>query len=136
MQARAPRLDAADPLNLEAEFTDYERDLRDKTRAFAQEHLAPNVQAWWEAESIPRELITEFGKLGIIGIMHQEGGEQNAIAYGLVNAELEAIDAGIRSLLSVQGGLAMTAIYRSGRSSKRTTTSRRCAPARFSAPSP
>ena len=111
---RAPRLVAADPLNLEAEFTDDERALRDKTRAFAQEYLAPNVERWWEAEAIPRELITEFGRLGIIGLMHEEGGEQNAIAYGLVNAELEAIDAGIRSLLSVQGGLAMTAIYRFG----------------------
>jgi glutaryl-CoA dehydrogenase len=116
---RPARLVAADPLNLEAEFTDFERELRDKTRAFAEEHLAPNVQAWWEAETIPRELITEFGKLGIIGIMHQDGGEQNAIAYGLVNAELEAVDAGIRSLLSVQGGLAMTAIYRFGSDKQR-----------------
>lgn len=113
-QSRAPKLVAADPLNLEAELTDYELAMRDKTRAYAQEHLAPHVQQWWDDEAIPRELITEFGKLGIIGLMHEEGGEKNAIAYGLVNAELEAVDAGIRSLLSVQGGLAMTAIYRFG----------------------
>ena len=90
MTTATPRLSAADPLNLEAEYTDFERVLRDRTRAFAEEHIAPNVQAWWEAESIPRDLIIEFGKIGIIGLMHQPGGEQHAIAYGLVNTELDA----------------------------------------------
>jgi glutaryl-CoA dehydrogenase len=114
-----PRLNAADPLNLESEYTPFERELRDKTRAFALTRIAPNVQAWWEAESIPRELITEFGTLGIIGLMHQPGGEQHAIAYGLVNAELDAVDSGVRTLFSVQGGLAMTAIYRFGSDEQR-----------------
>ena len=111
---KPPKLLAADPLNLESEFTADEIALRDKVRAFANEYLAPNVQAWWDAEMIPRELITEFGKLGIIGLTHQPGGEKHAIAYGLVNAEIEAIDSGVRSLFSVQSGLAMTAIYRFG----------------------
>jgi glutaryl-CoA dehydrogenase len=114
-----PRLNAADPLNLESEYTPLERELRDKTRAFAQAEIAPHVQEWWEAESIPRELIIEFGKLGIIGLMHQPGGEQHAIAYGLVNAELDAVDSGVRTLFSVQGGLAMTAIYRFGSDEQR-----------------
>lgn len=109
-----PRLDAADPLGLEVEFTAQERALRDRTRAFAQEHLAPNVQEWWDSETIPRELINRFGELGIIGIMLQPGGEQHAIAYGLVNAEIEAIDSGVRSVFSVQSGLAMPAIYKFG----------------------
>ena len=117
--ADTPRLTAADPLNLESEYTPFERELRDKTRAFAQSRIAPHVQAWWEAESIPRELITEFGTLGIIGLMHQPGGERHAIAYGLVNAELDAVDSGVRTLFSVQGGLAMTAIYRFGSDEQR-----------------
>ena len=95
MTTATPRLSAADPLNLEAEYTDFERELRYRTRAFAQEHIAPNVQSWWDAESIPRDLIVEFGKLGIIGLMDQRGGEQHAIAYGLVNAELDAVDSGV-----------------------------------------
>lgn len=119
MTTATPRLSAADPLNLEAEYTDFERELRDRTRAFAQERIAPNVQSWWDAESIPRDLIVEFGKLGIIGLMHQRGGEQHAIAYGLVNAELDAVDSGVRTLFSVQGGLAMTAIYRFGSDEQR-----------------
>jgi glutaryl-CoA dehydrogenase len=112
--ARPPRLDAADPLNLEAEFTPDERALRDRVRAFAETELAPHVQEWWDSEIIPRDLIIEYGKLGIIGLMHQEGGHRHAIAYGLVNAELEAVDAGLRTLFSVQSGLAMTAVYEFG----------------------
>ena len=46
----------------------YERELRDKTRAFAEANLAPHVQTWWDSETIPRDLIREFGKLGIIGM--------------------------------------------------------------------
>jgi glutaryl-CoA dehydrogenase len=115
----ARRLSAADPFDIETELTDYERELRDKTRAFAEEHLAPHVQSWWDSETIPRELIEELGKLGIVGLMHQEGGERHAIAYGLVNAELEAIDTGIRTLVSVQSALAMTAIYRFGSDEQR-----------------
>ncbi len=119
VQTATRRLIAADPFDLEAELTDYERDLRDKTRAFAEKYLTPNVQAWWDSETIPRELIYELGKLGIVGLMHQEGGERHAIAYGLVNAELEAVDTGIRTLVSVQGALAMTAIYRFGSDEQR-----------------
>ncbi|MDQ2682839.1 MAG: acyl-CoA dehydrogenase family protein [Chloroflexota bacterium] len=112
--ARRPRLIAADPLNLESEFTPFERDLRDRTRAFAESYLAEHVQEWWESESIPRDLIDRFGELGIIGITLEEGGAEKAIAYGLVNSEIEAIDSGIRSVFSVQSGLAMPAIYKFG----------------------
>jgi glutaryl-CoA dehydrogenase len=115
----ARRLIPADPFNIEAELTDYERELRDKTRAFVTEHVAPHVQSWWESETIPRELINELGKLGLVGLMHQEGGEHHAIAYGLVNAELEAVDTGVRTLVSVQSALAMTAIYRFGSDEQR-----------------
>ena len=118
-ETATPSLVAADSLNLEAEITQYERELRDKTRAFAEANLAPHVQTWWDSETIPRDLIREFGKLGIIGLMHQDGGERHAIAYGLVNAEIEVVDSGVRSVFSVQSGLAMTAIYRFGSDEQR-----------------
>ena len=68
--------------------------------------------------------------------MHQEGGHRHAIAYGLVNAELEAVDAGLRTLFSVQSGLAMTAVYEFGSPEQIATSSRPCAPANYSARSP
>ena len=113
------RLNAADPLGIEAGLTDFERELRDRTREFAEEQLAPQVEEWWRSETIPRELIREFGKLGIVGLLHQPDGEAHAIAYGLVNAEIEAVDSGVRSVFSVQSGLAMTAIYRFGSDEQR-----------------
>ena len=115
----AATLNAADPFDLESGFTREERELRDRTRAFAETHLAPNVQEWWDSETIPRDLIKEFGKLGIIGLLHQENGQRHAISYGLVNAEIEAVDSGVRSVFSVQSGLAMTAIYRFGSDAQR-----------------
>lgn len=63
---------------------------------------------------VPRDLIREFGRLEIIGIMLREGGLEHAIAYGLVNSEIEAVDSGVRSVFSVQSGLAMPAIYKFG----------------------
>lgn len=110
----ARRLDAADPLGLDAELTPHELDVRSRVRAYAQEHLAPNIQRWWDEESLPREIARDFGRLGILGMTHEEGGEQHAVAYGLAAMEIEAIDSGLRSLFSVQSSLAMTAISRFG----------------------
>ena len=106
-----PNLSAADPLNLDNQFTAAELALRDKVRAYAQSELAPHVQDWWNAESLPRDVIIGLGKLGILGLTYQPGGEQHAIAYGLAGMELEAVDAGPRTLFSVQSSLAMGAIY-------------------------
>lgn len=106
-----PSLSAADPLNLDLQLTADERDLRDRVRQYAETQLAPHVQAWWEAETLPREVITGLGQLGILGLMYQPGGEQHAIAYGLAGMELEAVDAGPRTLFSVQSSLAMGAIH-------------------------
>ena len=113
------RLDYADPLGLDAELTAHELDVRARTRAFAQERLAPNIATWWEEESLPRDLIREIGALGILGMTHQEGGEAHAVAYVLAAAELEYIDSGLRSLFSVQSSLAMTAIYKFGSDEQR-----------------
>ncbi|HQY32171.1 MAG TPA: acyl-CoA dehydrogenase family protein, partial [Thermomicrobiales bacterium] len=104
MPSTPPRLSVADPLNLEAEYTSEERALRDRVRAFAETELLPNIQSWWDSETIPRDLILEYGKLGILSLMHRGEDTRHTIAYGLVNAELEAVDAGLRTLFSVQCG--------------------------------
>ncbi|WP_040812416.1 acyl-CoA dehydrogenase family protein [Nocardia concava] len=94
-----------------------ERAIRDTVRAFAGERLRPHVAEWFEAGTFPaRELAPELGKLGLLG-MHLEGygcAGTSATAYGLACLELEAVDSGVRSMVSVQGSLAMTAIHKYG----------------------
>ncbi|MGX1806706.1 acyl-CoA dehydrogenase family protein [Nocardia sp. NPDC055321] len=94
-----------------------EREIRDTVRAFANERLRPHVAEWFEAGTFPvREVAPELGKLGLLG-MHLEGygcAGTSATAYGLACMEVEAVDSGVRSLVSVQGSLAMTAIHKYG----------------------
>ncbi len=94
-----------------------ERQIRDTVRSFAADRLRPHVAEWYEAGTFPaRELAPELGKLGLLG-MHLDGygcAGTSATAYGLACLELEAVDSGIRSMISVQGSLAMTAIHKYG----------------------
>ncbi|MFE3759059.1 acyl-CoA dehydrogenase family protein [Nocardia tengchongensis] len=94
-----------------------ERAIRETVRVFAAERLRPRVAEWFEAGTFPaRELAPELGKLGLLG-MHLEGygcAGTSATAYGLACLELEAVDSGVRSMVSVQGSLAMTAIHKYG----------------------
>ncbi|MFJ4652487.1 acyl-CoA dehydrogenase family protein [Nocardia sp. NPDC088792] len=96
---------------------DEERDIRATVRAFAADRLRPHMAEWFEAGTFPaRELAPELGKLGLLG-MHLEGygcAGTSATAYGLACMELEAVDSGVRSMVSVQGSLAMTAIHKYG----------------------
>jgi glutaryl-CoA dehydrogenase len=97
-------------------LSDEERDIRDTVRAFVNDRVLPHVGDWFEEARLPRELAHELGKLGVLG-MHLEGygcAGASATAYGLTCMELEAGDSGIRSLVSVQGSLAMFAIHRWG----------------------
>lgn len=97
-------------------LSDEERDIRDTVRRFVRERIVPYVGDWFEQAIVPREIATEIGKLGLLG-MHLEGygcAGATATAYGLTCLELEAGDSGIRSLVSVQGSLAMFAIHRWG----------------------
>ncbi len=98
-------------------LSDEERAMRDTVRAFCDDRIRPHIADWFENASIPaRELSKELGKLGLLG-MHLEGygcAGTTATAYGLACLELEAADSGIRSLVSVQGSLAMYAMYRFG----------------------
>ncbi|MBY8855698.1 acyl-CoA dehydrogenase family protein [Nocardia sp. CA2R105] len=94
-----------------------DRAIRDTVRAFTADRLRPHLAQWYESATIPaRELAGELGKLGVLG-MHLDGygcAGTSALAYGLACLELEAADSGLRSLVSVQGSLAMFAIHRWG----------------------
>ncbi|MEA2467556.1 MAG: glutaryl-CoA dehydrogenase [Thermoleophilaceae bacterium] len=93
-----------------------ERMIRDTVRAFVRDRVVPHVGEWFEEGRIPPELAPDLGKLGVLG-MHLDGygcAGASATAYGLACMELEAGDSGVRSLVSVQGSLAMYAIHRWG----------------------
>jgi glutaryl-CoA dehydrogenase len=93
-----------------------ERDVRDTVRSFAQAELAPHVAQWYDAGTLPDDLGPTLGKLGLLG-MHLDGygcAGTSATAYGVACRELEAVDSGLRSFVSVQGSLAMYALHRWG----------------------
>jgi glutaryl-CoA dehydrogenase len=105
-----------DFLEIDHLLSDEERDIRDTVRAFVRDQVVPYVGDWFEEARLPRELAPALGKLGVLG-MHLEGygcAGASATAYGLACMELEAGDSGVRSLVSVQGSLAMYAIRRWG----------------------
>jgi glutaryl-CoA dehydrogenase len=106
-----------DLLDLDELLTDEERDVRALVRRVADDKVRPYVADWYERGEVPaRELALEFGKLGLLG-MHLTGygcAGASAVAYGLACMELEAADSGVRSLVSVQGSLAMYAIGQYG----------------------
>ncbi|WP_433468326.1 acyl-CoA dehydrogenase family protein [Spirillospora sp. CA-128828] len=108
----------SDPLDIDALLSDEELAVRDTVRGFCADRITPHIADWFERGELPaaRELAREMGKLGLLG-MHLEGygcAGTSAVAYGLACLELEACDSGIRSLVSVQGSLAMFAIWRFG----------------------
>ena len=94
-----------------------DRAIRDTVRRFVEDRIKPELAQWYESGSVPaRELARELGALGVLG-MHLEGygcAGTSATAYGLACMELEAGDSGLRSLVSVQGSLAMFAIWKHG----------------------
>jgi glutaryl-CoA dehydrogenase len=91
--------------------------IQDTVRRFVEDRVRPEIADWYEAGAVPaRQLTEELGALGVLG-MHLEGygcAGTSATAYGLACLELEAGDSGIRSLVSVQGSLAMFAIWKHG----------------------
>ncbi len=109
-------IDPRDFLGIDALLDDEERAIRDTVRAFVRERIVPEVGDWFEQGILPRELVKEIAQLGLFG-MHLDGyglPGASAVAYGLTCLELEAGDSGVRSLVSVQGSLAMFAIWRWG----------------------
>ncbi|MFL5912853.1 MAG: acyl-CoA dehydrogenase family protein [Gaiellaceae bacterium] len=114
--AKPTALDPRDFLAIDALLDDEERAIRDTVRKFVRDRVLPDIGDWFERAVLPRELVKELAQLGLFG-MHLEGyglPGASSVAYGLTCMELEAGDAGIRSLVSVQGSLAMYAIWRWG----------------------
>src|SRR6478609_521490 len=107
---------ARDYLNLDSLFSAEELALRDRVREFVDRRIKLNISQWYENAIFPRELTTEMGDLGLLG-MHLKGygcAGRSAVEYGLAAMELEAGDSGLRTFVSVQGSLAMSAIYKHG----------------------
>ena len=105
-----------DFLQVDDLLTDEDRAIRDTVRDFAQSELAPHIAEWYDEGTLPDDLGPRLGKLGLLG-MHLEGygcAGTSATAYGVACRELEAVDSGLRSFVSVQGSLAMYAIHRWG----------------------
>ena len=106
-----------DPLLLEEQLTADERQVRDAARDYAQNHLAPRVVSAFREERFDREIIAEMGARGFLGATLPEefgGAGVSQVAQGLVAREVERIDSGYRSVMSVQSALAMGAIYAFG----------------------
>jgi glutaryl-CoA dehydrogenase len=105
-----------DFLGVDDLLSEEDRAIRDTVRDFAQSELAPHVGEWYDEGTLPDDLGRLFGKIGLLG-MHLEGygcAGTSATAYGVACRELEAVDSGLRSFVSVQGSLAMYAIHRFG----------------------
>src|SRR3954469_5081837 len=112
----SPRPDPLDLLDTDALLDEEALGVRDSTRAFVQDKVLPYVGQWFEDAVLPRELFPQLGDLGLLG-MHLDGygcAGAGATAYGVACRELEAGDSGLRSVVSVQGSLAMFGIHRWG----------------------
>jgi glutaryl-CoA dehydrogenase len=107
---------STDLLNIDDQLSAEERLIRDTVQAFVADRMLPNITDWFEAGTLPREIMPELGKLGLLG-MHLTGygcAGLGAVAYGVACRELEACDSGLRSAASVQGSLSMFPIWRYG----------------------
>lgn len=113
-----------DLIDVDSLLTEEERAIRQTARRFADERLRPNLPSWFEEGTVPaRELAKELGSLGLLG-MHLTGygcAGVGPVGYGLACLEIEAADSGMRSLVSVQGSLAMYAIWRYGSEEQKTS---------------
>jgi len=116
MTVRPPAL-PADLLGIDATLSDTERDIRAATRQLVDDLVRPHIASWYADGHLPaRQLAAEFGAAGLLG-MHLNGygcAGASTVEYGLACLELEAGDSGIRSLVSVQGSLAMYPIWKYG----------------------
>src|SRR3954471_18616309 len=114
--------DWADPFALDAQLSDEERLVRDTARGYAQEKLLPRVTSAFLDERFDREIMSEMGALGLLGatIPHEYGGAGlDYVSYGLVAREVERVDSGYRSAMSVQSSLVMFPIYAYGSEAQR-----------------
>src|SRR5919112_174837 len=110
------RSDRIDLLNIDAHLSEEERGVRESIRSFVQERIKPNIEGWYDEAVFPREIVPEFAELGLLGMHLSDYGcaGKSAVEYGLACMELEAGDSGLRTFVSVQGSLAMSAIHKFG----------------------
>ncbi|MBZ0216440.1 MAG: acyl-CoA dehydrogenase family protein, partial [Fimbriimonadaceae bacterium] len=111
-----------DPLGLESQLTEEERMIRDSIRQFCQDKLEPRVRSAFREERFDREIMDEAGELGLLGIMIPEeygGAGLNYVAYGVIAREIERVDSGYRSAISVQNSLVAHPIYAYGTEEQR-----------------
>jgi len=107
---------AMDYLGLDALLSDTELAWRETVRAFVSERIRPHIRDWYENAVFPAGIVPEMGRLGLLGT-HLSGygcAGRSAVEYGLAALELEAGDSGLRTFVSVQGSLAMSAIHKFG----------------------
>ncbi|MEZ4333605.1 MAG: acyl-CoA dehydrogenase [Myxococcota bacterium] len=118
-----PVFDWSDPLLLEDQLTDEERLIRDSARDYAQDALLPRILTANREERFDREIMNEMGALGLLGCTLPErygGSSASHVAYGLVAREVERVDSGYRSAMSVQSSLVMHPIFAYGTEAQRT----------------
>ena len=116
------RFDWADPLRLEDQLTEDERMITDSARAYAQEKLQSRVSEAYAKELVEPEIFREMGEMGLLGVTvpEQYGGiGAGYVSYGLVAREVERVDSGYRSMMSVQSSLVMYPIYAYGSEEQR-----------------
>jgi glutaryl-CoA dehydrogenase len=112
---------AGDFLNIDAHLSEGEMGVRETVRSFVQDKIKPNIEGWYDRAIFPKEIVPEFAELGLLG-MHLSGygcAGKSAVEYGLACMELEAGDSGLRTFVSVQGSLAMSAIHKFGSEQQR-----------------
>ena len=117
-----PAFDWSDPLLFEDELTEEERLVRDTARDYAQSQLQPRVLTAFREDRFDREIMTEMGALGLLGATIPEeygGAGAGYVAYGLIAREVERVDSGYRSALSVQSSLVMFPIHAYGTEEQR-----------------
>src|SRR6195256_7111951 len=111
-----------DPLDLESQLTEEERMVRDTAHAYAQDKLFPRVLKAYREQTFDRAIMSEMGALGLIGATVPEeygGAALGYVAYGLIAREVEMVDSGYRSAMSVQSSLVMHPIYSYGSEAQR-----------------
>ena len=117
-----PEFDWRDPLLFGDQLLEEERQIRDSARSFAQARLVPRVTAAYLEERFDRDIMTEMGTVGLLGTTLPErygGSDASYVAYGLVAREIERVDSGYRSAMSVQSSLVMHPIYAYGSEEQR-----------------
>lgn len=114
--------DVSDVLAIDSLLSAAELDVREKVRDFTRQRIRPGIARWYEDGVFPLELAAELGELGVLGMQLEGYGcpGRSAVEYGLAAMELEAGDSGIRTFVSVQGSLAMTAIHLWGSEEQKT----------------